>query len=444
MTLLRSILLSFLLPSLVWAQGAGTAATVSKNVSGHLTMYENLAGTNAVRAMQTNVVVTQFVTTNDPAYLAAITNNGTATHLYSTTSNGWAGSEYITADGVRGFLSGGDFMYATSNRHAINTNYYQFQAGLPAVQFTRVYTAITANQYIGYVMTTQRFTAVYSPVSATPYLSKGAGSANVRCELYYSYDGVTLLGDYESGGQDLLGNNVITPYSYTISFPTINSTNAAGFYLVRVLKVQTQASTPNVTFYGGSNTPAHISFNTPPSMDSSLGTRGATNIVYTDCPAVTSVTYNTSTRVFTVAGPASSGTDQTARDQITVVSNTVLSRLTWVNRGMLSGWDYDSTAWTHDSSLRRFDLSAIVPTNAKVVSMVVNLQSTGANQPFQIHSYSNWFNPIVWAVTGVANQGCVTHGIGEISNSVVWYYSSLGGANESTRFCRVSVTGWGY
>lgn len=42
-------------------------------------------------------------------------------------------------------------------------------------------------------------------------------------------------------------------------------------------------------------------------VDSALGVRGATNVDYSACPAITSSSYNASARTFTLAGPAAGG-----------------------------------------------------------------------------------------------------------------------------------------
>ena len=229
------------------------------------------------------------------------TNGGTnynASGIYNTGTTNLDGYAYAEKGWVRSLMAGGVSWYASSNASAVNTNYYIFATTTPTQYFTRVYTSVTNNQYLGYSITTSRYTCVISPVTVQPCIGYNVGgprAVSIHAEIYYTYDGTNLLGDYEAGDQAVPSatSNLMT---FTVSFPTINSTNSSGFYIVRALKVGTQNGSPNVTLYGTTNNnSSHISIANP-TMDSSLGVRGATNATLAGLNSA----YDSSTRVLTL------------------------------------------------------------------------------------------------------------------------------------------------
>lgn len=60
--------------------------------------------------------------------------------------------------------------------------------------------------------------------------------------------------------------------------------------------------------------------------------------------------------------------------------------LTYVDRGALSVYDYSSASFTKDGNWHNLDVSAIVPSSAKLVVMRCRLNSTGAGKLMQIAS----------------------------------------------------------
>jgi hypothetical protein len=219
-----------------------------------------------------------------------------------------AASEFATASWVRGLLNGGQLLYNITNIHPEHISWYSAVSTTNANQQARTYNNVTNGQYLGFgIMSTQRFTTVYSPMVVNVYLSYDSGASPARSvtlhpEFYYSYDGTNLLGDYETGNQTLIaGTNL---YSFVLSFPTIQSTSSAGFYVARRIKIGTQNNNPDITIHGSGATASHISFQNPAVSDPSLGTRGATNVIVTLAPAITNVTYNTTDRQLTFSGPA--------------------------------------------------------------------------------------------------------------------------------------------
>ena len=223
------------------------------------------------------------------------TNSVTSSNNITMTAQPANGDHLATVDYVCSLFSGGEYLYASTNIHPVNTNFYGFVMDLPNYGFERTYTAVTNNQYIGSQMSTQRFFYVYSPVSVNAYLGYNTGGGrqvSVKAEIYYTYDGTNLLGDWDSQAQALGATNLLK--QWVVSFPTITATNSTGVYIVRKFKVTSQANSPNITFTGGTNSPSHIAFSSPPSTD--LGVRGATNLTGSGI----SSTYDTSSRVLGV------------------------------------------------------------------------------------------------------------------------------------------------
>jgi len=216
-------------------------------------------------------------------------------------------SDAASAGWVRGLFAGGEFLYASANVSSVNASNFTFVTSIPASS-VRTYTNPAAGSYIGTVMSTGKYYTAYSPMTVNAYLSISSGNATVTPELYYSLDGTNYLGDYDCPAQTLSGTSPKL-YSWVISFPTITETS--GFYIVRRFKVATAGSSPNITFYVGTNTTSgtnsasHVAFSTPPATD--LGVRGATNFV----AAGASATYDTATRVLTATGLAVLAGNQT-------------------------------------------------------------------------------------------------------------------------------------
>jgi hypothetical protein len=148
-------------------------------------------------------------------------------------------------------------------------------------------------------MTTQRFTTVEGPIDVQSWFSYNvnpSSSVTLHPEIYYTYDGTNLLGDYECGNQTLLdvaGSNLMT---FTVHFPTIQSTNSDGFYIYRRYRVGVQVGNPDVTFHILTNANSSHIVIPANQMDQSLGTRGATNAVLDSIYS----TYDSASRVLTL------------------------------------------------------------------------------------------------------------------------------------------------
>ena len=292
------------------AQGTLAASALQSGAS-----YTNITGLGTASTNNSGDFLASSypVVTNNQPVISGVTMANVVTNLgsgyglgqiYNNDGTNLSGNMYAEKDWVRGLFSGGSFFYATTNLSAGNTNYYTFTSEKPVAYATRVYNAVTQDQYIGSVMTTQLFTTVNSPISVDAWLGYNVGAgknASLHPEIYYTYDnGTNLLGDYETADQTMpaiAGSNLM---SFTVSFPTINSTNTTGFRIVRRFKmgaVSTGGNAPNVTFYITTNAnPSHISLPSP-QFDTSLGVRGATGLVYN---VTQSASYDISGRVLTI------------------------------------------------------------------------------------------------------------------------------------------------
>lgn len=285
-------------------------------------------GTGIIEA-ENNSSVTLFAVTNGTLTCATglvaradgsiggtlyVTNGATfggPAYSTSTSTSAPAANELATAEWVRGLFSGGNLLYNCTNANPYFTNMDVWYSALPTTNSlaqVRTYNSVTTGQYLGTgIASTQRFTTVFSPMTVNAYLSFNTGggrAVSVQPEFYYCYTEpgtngpgsyTNLLGDYVAGPQALIaGTNL---YSWVIPFPTITSTNSAGFWVIRRFKVTSQNANPNVSIHGSGNTPSTIGFQNPAISDPSLGTRGATNITYT---TNTVGSYDTTNRILNV------------------------------------------------------------------------------------------------------------------------------------------------
>lgn len=227
---------------------------------------------------QTVIFTNGIATTNIIEYLETGDTNwalggGTLTgHVYTTdlhTNTAPSANELANVGWVRGLLAGGGLFYAQTNQNPVNTNFYLYTRDVPLVEAQRLYTSVTQGQYIGSVMTTQKFLTVNSPINVDVQVHFDnwipARSAYLGADLYYTYDGTNLtdintFANYEEVAGDL-GTNLM---QWVISFPTLESTNSTGFYLVRKLKVGAVSGTPNLSLHMTTNvSSSHISISSP-------------------------------------------------------------------------------------------------------------------------------------------------------------------------------------
>lgn len=267
------------------------------------------SGGTAGRFKGTVTVGGSLIGTNGGTFGAPVTST-------SSSTSSPAATEFVVAEWVRGLFSGGTLLYNCTNQQNIFTNYDLWYSALPttnAVQQARTYTGVTNNQYLGTgIASTNRYQQLNSPMTVNAYLSFNTGggrSVSVHPEFYYCYEepktnnpGVftNLLGDYVAGAQSLIpGTNL---YTWVISFPTVVSTNANGFWAIRRFKVDAQTANPNVTIHGSGNTPSTIGFNNP-TVTSSGMVQYDQNSVITNVLMNGSYQSNTISTVFNLLAP---------------------------------------------------------------------------------------------------------------------------------------------
>lgn len=227
------------------------------------------------------------------------------TYSASPTTNGPSAAEFATAGWVRGLFSNGVIDYTTTNIDNTATNpgtagqpVYTFSTTIPPSD-VRVYTAPNAGDYLGSVITTNRFTFIQGPIDVSAYLAGqgglGAPSISIHPELYYTYDKSNLLGDWVAANQ-LITIGTTNLYQWVISFPNITATNADGFYLERRFKVGAAAGAthPNLRVLigtngvSGTNDGSHIDFAGPSSQIGSANLNN--NQTFTGTNTFTNVT----------------------------------------------------------------------------------------------------------------------------------------------------------
>lgn len=190
----------------------------------------------------------------------------------SPSTNGPAETEFVTGGWVRGLLAGtGVEFFATTNLAAFGTN---VGSGFPLYTFTSnaipfpavlTFAGVTNGQYLYAATSTNPVQAVTFPIVLNGYVSfptGGGRSLTAHAEVYFSYDRTNWFGDVVTADQVITGG-VTNLYQWTVSFPTVTSTNASGLYVQGRLKVGVQTANPNVSFWMGTNTPSHVDIAIP-------------------------------------------------------------------------------------------------------------------------------------------------------------------------------------
>lgn len=213
--------------------------------------------------------------------------SGPALSFSASASNGPAANEFPTAGWVRGLFQSGIQLYAATNEIAAATNVgsgqimYSLIPTVPNYANRRHYPAVNVNDYIGSVMWTNLLQIMQGPITVSAYLEMtngtGGPSVSVHPEIYYSYDKTNWLGDWDAANQSI--TTLTNLYQWVISFPTVVSTNAAGFYVQRRFRVgsATGATHPGVVFHvgtnylSGTNNASHINLPAQTSVSTSSG-----------------------------------------------------------------------------------------------------------------------------------------------------------------------------
>lgn len=228
------------------------------------------------------------LTTNEFLPLAGGTVTGPVLSI-SPTTNGPTTLELATAGWVRSLLANGSLLYNSTNvvGTAFDASTYKYVGSEPT-NGSRSYTP-SAGDYIGTVMTTNRYEEVVGPIHITTYFTSSGGAASAQYtlhpEIYYTYDtnSPTLLGDYASAPQAITHGAITNQYDFVVSFPPIINTNTPGngFYIVRRFKIDTKTGTDTLKLSlgtnGVNNTSSHIAFSTPAISGANWVASGTTN-----------------------------------------------------------------------------------------------------------------------------------------------------------------------
>lgn len=228
------------------------------------------------------------LTTNEFLPLAGGTVTGPVLST-SPTTNGPTTLELATAGWVRSLLANGSLLYNSTNLvgTAFDASTYLYVGSEPT-NGSRSYTP-SAGDYIGTVMTTNRYEEVVGPVHITTFFTSSGGAASAQYtlhpEIYYTYDtnSATLLGDYASAPQAITHGAITNQYDFVVSFPPIINTNTPGngFYIVRRFKIDTKTGTDTLKLSlgtnGVNNTSSHIAFSQPEIAGANWVASGTTN-----------------------------------------------------------------------------------------------------------------------------------------------------------------------
>lgn len=175
---------------------------------------------------------------------------------------------------ISGFGNGGNglgsikFYYNGTVKDGINfngtTNFFAENA--PGTPFTRTYPVSSNNQYFSGIIVTN-VTAFQGPVIVTKYIqatNNGTGNQNIIFNLQYEVytstnNGASYINEYDGGSFPVLSlNGVSLPYVATIPVPyTYIGPNGSIIVFTKISQVQNITS---ITFSGGSNSPASLSF----------------------------------------------------------------------------------------------------------------------------------------------------------------------------------------
>lgn len=227
-----------------------------------------VVGTNGVLRAPTNFFYANSNLLN--ASISAVGGGVSQIDFDAATNNLQVNLETIGTNATNFALSlvgGGMTYYAWTNIDETATNndsasfVYKFQSDIPSENTNRAYTGLTNGQYVGSVITTNTFSVLSGIIAVNSYLGiSGGGSLQVKPEIYYSYDKTNWFGDWEASYQSIgTGSNL---YQWIITPPITIATNAVGFYVERRFKVNSVVAAPTLRVFVGTNTPAHIHFET--------------------------------------------------------------------------------------------------------------------------------------------------------------------------------------
>jgi len=267
-------------------------------------------------------------------------------------------NEYVTATFVRSVLNNGAFLYGTTNTTTVgfsniltaSTNKVSLQFGANAPGYTKGFTNFVTGTYpngpyFASIVSTNTYQSVTGPFVNDFYIQadgSGAGHAiSIAPDIFVSYDLTNLIPICSSSGQALTMAATTNLYTWIQSAAQYNSTNAAGFYVVRRVRVTSQnGNNLYINVKGGSGTATTLAFSTPVTINANyVGTfigngSGLTNIIATNITGLGTAAYSNST-----AFALSTVTNLTAT-QISQINSAITnapSTLIWTNGNGIYG-----------------------------------------------------------------------------------------------------------
>lgn len=186
-------------------------------------------------------------------------------------------NEYVTASYVASLLTSGQFLYGSTNAILAGiTNSYDSVTNNALLQFlgtnpagaikSFTFNADTGKNFVS-IATTNTYQSCSGPFVTTVYCTVDSGgnkSLSIAPDIYATYDRTNLILLATGSGQSItVGTTLTNLYSWATASPTYNSTNTAGFYIVRRLRVVSVSGGPTLTISSGGNTPTALSFTVP-------------------------------------------------------------------------------------------------------------------------------------------------------------------------------------
>jgi len=281
-----------------WSVGAITNAgnlAYSNATDYQLWVTNGLATINYVNGVSNGVygqIPTSIITNNytgNLSFNSTIQLNGPVTvsnavTSYSGSTTNPAPYEFVTQQYVQNLLNSGQILYGTSNTIATggitNTiNGVQNTVSLifsnaASLAYVKAFTFASGDvgNYFATIITTNKFQSISGPIVSSYYLTlnTGAGHAlTIAPDVFITYDLTNLVLISSGAGQSIVvGNTVTNLYTWTSSAAQYNSTNAAGFYIVRRTKCIAQVGAPTLWVSGGGANTTTLAFN------SSVGSSG--------------------------------------------------------------------------------------------------------------------------------------------------------------------------
>ena len=286
----------------------------------------------------------------------SITTNG----LFTTRASGFAGTEYVNADWVRGLLQIGVPWYMSSNSQSVGYAPGTAQIGNTAMDTNSFRSSVavtnTGSYYIHSMITTSRVNGtLLGPSSLEIYCGRlgtgpvGNQNMSIAVELYYTYDSTNLYGNWAPAAQAIpSGGGVTNKMLFTIPFPNTDVTNALVVYRI---KQSSSANTTNFFVCGGNGYASFAQLRQPSSE--TLGIRGATNMAH-NAEGVASW-YNTTNRTFYEAEAASFTPYQISWATNLTYDHTIRIQELWVTNGSGTTLNFATNSSTNLTWSSRLD-----------------------------------------------------------------------------------------